>query len=275
MKEKVALSEDDYRQWLLMQGLQGLDAGSKKAQILDLIWNDAKRVQEAPLRRLDAMCLEAISSGVITIDVANNPDGVIISQPLSLLMPASNKVNAAVTWATKATATPIKDIQGIVRAAEDKGVTFEKMLMTKTKFWQMIETDEVVNSLKGYFNNASKNIPTLDQMNTYLSNNGFPMIELISWTTGIEKDGKITNYKPFKEANVSFIPSGNLGVMHNALAIEQISPVDQVSYAVANKVLVSKWKENDPFNEFTMGELNAFPGFEAIDSIYLLNTLGA
>jgi hypothetical protein len=275
IKEKFKLTEDDYRQWLSIQSLRGVNEQTKLNMILDLIWGDAKKAAQAPLKRIDAMCLEAISTGEITINVANNPDGVALSAAIDLGMPNGNKKNAAVNWATSASAKPITDIMALIRDAEDKGRSFSKMLMTRATFWKMAATAEVVDVLKGYFNYASKNIPTFDQVNQYLSNNLLPQIEIVDFVTGVEKDGKIAAYRPFKEEHVSFLPQGKLGIVHHALAMEQIAPVNQVSYAVANKVLVSKWGENDPFAEFTMGELNAFPGVEAIDSIFLLNTAGA
>lgn len=274
IKEKFNLSEDDYRQWLMIQSLKGVSDATKTNQILDLIWGDAKKAAESPIKRLDAMVLEGISTGVITINTTNNPDGIVIAD-IPLGLPASNKKSASVTWATAATAKPITDIETVITEADTQGRSIDRILMTKTKFWQMIKTQEVIDVLKGYFNMATKNIPTKTQVDQYFADRGFPMIEIVDWVTGIEKDGKITTYRPFKEQNVAFLPAGKLGVVHNAIAMEEISPVEQVNYAKVNRVLVSKWSDNDPFNEFTMGELNAFPGFEAIESMFLLDTTPA
>lgn len=275
IKQKFQMSEEDYRQWLAIQGMAGLSGSAKINQIMDLIWNDAKKAAEAPIKRLDAMVLEGISTGAITIDVNNNPDGVALSAPLSLGMPAENKANAAVSWATSATAKPVTDITAMAEKAAEKGMSIEKMLMTRAKFIEMSKTQEVIDVLQGYFNFAKKNIPTFQQVNDYLSANLLPQIELVEYVTGVEKDGKIEAYRPFKSQNVAFLPAGKLGVIHNAFAIQQIAPVAQVSYALNNRVLVSKWSQNDPFGEYTMGELNAFPGFEAIKSMYLLDTVQA
>jgi hypothetical protein len=275
IKHKLKLTEEDYRQWLAIQGMRGIDGAAKVNQIMDLIWNDAAKAANGPLKRLDAMVLEGISTGQITIDLNNNPDGVALPAAIDLLMPAANKKNAAVNWGTSATAKPVTDIMGVVEAAAGEGKSIEKMLMTRAKFIEMSKTKEVVDLLTGYFNFAKSNIPTFQQVNDYLRANLLPQIEIVEYVTGVESDGKISTYRPFKAESVSFLPAGKLGVMHNAFAMEQLAPVSQVSYAVNNRVLVSKWSENDPFGEYTMGELNAFPGFEAIDSMFILNTLGA
>lgn len=272
IKEKFKLTEDDYRQWLMIQSMRGISDATKLNQILDLIWGDAKKAAEAPIRRLDAMVLEGISTGQITINATNNPDG-IVTAAIPLGLPTSNVKTASVTWATASSAKPITDIESVIEEADKQGRQIAKILMTKTKFWQMIKTQEVIDVLKGYFNYATKNIPTMSQVSQYFADRGFPPIEIVDWATGIEKDGKISTYRPFKEEHLAFLPAGRIGVIHNALAMEEISPVEQVNYAKVNRVLVSKWGENDPFAEFTMGELNAFPGFEAIDSIFLLNTI--
>lgn len=272
IQEKFKLKEDDYRQWLTLRDMRGISDQVQLNAVLELVYGDAEKAAMAPLKRIDAMCLEAVSTGQITINVGNNPDGMALSAPIDLGMPDTNRKDATAAWSNASTAKPIDDIQTVVLAANDEGKSVSKILMTRAKFLQMIRTDQVKGVLTGYFNLANINIPTFEQVNQYLVSNLFPPIEIVDWVTGIESDGKITTYRPFAADAVSFIPDGNLGVIHNALAMEEISPIEQVNYATNGRVLVSKWGENDPFAEFTKGELNAFPGVEAIDNIFILDT---
>jgi hypothetical protein len=111
----------------------------------------------------------------------------------------------------------------------------------------------------------------MDRVNEFLSAKGLPDIEIVDVPIGIEKDGMISTIRPFETTNVAFIPTGTLGVIKNAVAIEAMNPVDNVTYATFNRATISKWSQNEPFQEFTKAELNAFPALEAIDNIHLLS----
>lgn len=270
IKEKFAMSEDDFRDFLAIQALSVSDEAKKK-QLLDLLFNDVKNAASAPHKRIDIMCLEALSTGQISLTVTNNPDGIILNNPMDLLMPAGNKSQAAVKWATSATAKPITDITTVVKDGRTKGRSFAKILMSPSVFLLFATTTEVINSLVS-FNMLQKGaaVATLSKVNDYMTANLLPVIELVDEVIGVEKDGVIGSIRIWSELNVSFVPSGPLGVIKNAYAIEQLRPVEKVNYATYDHALVSKWSENDPWAEFTGVELNAFPAVEAIDSIFLL-----
>ena len=204
----------------------------------------------------------------------------MLSNPVDLLMPSSNKIDSAVSWATSATATPITDIENTVLAAASRGISFEKILMPKSLFLKFKKTKEVVDTMTAFFYGPKPGtgfnpvaVSTLANVNEFLTANQLPIIELIDMPVGIEKDGVISTIRPFNENNVSFIPAGPLGEIKNAISIEEIKPVGDVSYATFNRALISKWSENEPFAEFTKVELNAFPALTAIDSIYILTAV--
>ncbi len=226
------------------------------------------------MKRIDYMCLEAISTGYITINTTNNPDGTPATTPIDLLMPADNFQNPAVSWDTAATATPFADILQVVKNGEDAGKTFSKILMTRSRFFKLVATVEVRNMVSGMLRIGTKEQvnPTMENVNQYLEQNLLPTIELVNEVIGIEKDGVITTYRPFKDENVVFLPAGKLGKIHNAIAIEALNPVSGIAYANYNGALISKWSENEPFGEYTKVEFNAFPGLEAIDGIYILTS---
>jgi hypothetical protein len=275
IKEKFAMREDDYRDFLALQALITDDA-QKQQVLLDLLFKDINALATAPDKRIDMMCLEAVSTGQISLTVANNPDGIVLRDPIDLFMPASNKIQASVLWSVSATAKPLTDIAAVVQAGVDLGRTFDKILMSRTQFLAFAKAKETVDSLISY-NQLQKGAPiaTLAKVNEYLEANLLPKIELVDVSIGIEKDGIITPVRPWSVNNVSFIPAGNLGKIKNALSIEQIKPVAQVNYATYNRALVSKWGDNDPWGEFTAIELNAMPSLaDSIDGIFLLAIAG-
>jgi hypothetical protein len=194
---------------------------------------------------------------------------------MDLLMPAGNRSTATIKWnAAAATTTPITNIQNVVTDARSKGRSFSKMLMDITTFFLFAKSKEVIDSLVS-FNQLQQGaaIATLDKVNVYLQANLLPVIEIVDQVVGIEKDGVIGTINPFDAKNVSFVPAGPLGVIKNALSLEQMQPVQSVNYASYKNALISKWQENDPWSEYTQVELNAFPAFEAIDNVFILKVL--
>lgn len=279
IKEMFKMSESDYRDYLTMQALN-VDDATKRAQLLDFLYGDVKKSGDSAHKRLDIMVLEAISTGKISLDINNNPDGLVLANPVDLLMPATNKKKGAVSWGTPATAKPITDIELVVKAGKEKGVGFAKILMSDDLFMKFKATKEVTDTLTAYFYGPKPGgsfnpiaVSTLDNINTFLTANRLPVIEIVDEVIGIEKDGVINTLRPFNADTASFIPAGQLGTIKNAIAIEQMRPVDKVTYASYNRALISKWSENEPFGEWTKVELNAFPSLEAVDSIFLLEAV--
>lgn len=274
IKVARALRESDYRNYMTIAALNGVSDKARLQQVLQLIWNDLNYCGVACLKRLDIMAAQALSTGIISIDSTTNPDGTADGD-IDLLLNPLNKVKVAVVWsdANKATMTPMADIKAAIQAAELRGISFAKILIPKAMFYTVASCTEVNNYLKAFLRIGNGNIqPTLAQINEYMTANLFPVFEIIDVVTAIEKDGVPTAMRPWKAANVTLVPDGKLGIIHRAFAMEEMKPVEGISYGNYQNVLVSKWSENNPFREWTMAEINAFPGLEAIDSMYIITT---
>jgi hypothetical protein len=273
ISEKFAMKEEDYRNFLMLQGMSTVSDAAKKQQLLNFLFDDVKKVGDSIMKRLDWLCLEGVSTGKNTLSTTNNPDGIILNVDLDLGLPTANKTNAAVAWATSATATPITDFDTVITAANAKGVKFAKVLMHPTVWTNFRKAKEVTDALVGFFRLAKGTVAnTLDNVNEFLAANRYPIIEIVDVSIGIEKDGVITASNPFSSTNAVFIPDGPLGEVKNAFSIEQLKPVDKISYATFKNALISKWGENEPWQEFTKGEFNAFPVIESINFMWLLST---
>jgi hypothetical protein len=276
IKEMFKMQESDYREFLSLQNMP-VDDNTKRIQLLDFLFGDVKKVGDAAHKRLDAMALEAISTGFITVTVGNNPDGLVLTSAVPLGMPPENFVQSPFTWANPTTATPISDIETVNQLAFEKGIGLEKVLMSMALFRKFKKAKEVLDTLQAFYYSSKPGgsfnpvaITALDKVNEALQAQGLPYIEIVNEATGIEKDGSITVFRAFNENNAVFVPGGQLGTIKNALAIEQFRPVTQVGYGNYNRAVISKWSENEPFGEWTKVELNAFPAVEAIDSMYIL-----
>lgn len=279
IKEMFKMTESDYRDFEVMQRMPVSDA-TKRDQMLDFIFNDSLKVRNSVFKRLDYFALQGLSTGKIDLTVSNNPDGIVLTEPLDLLMPAGNKKQAAVSWAIPATATPITDIENTVKAAVDAGRSISKILMENSLWLKFKKCKEVIDTMQAFYYAAKPGggfnpvaITTLDNINNFMTANRLPIIEIVDAVVGIEKDGKISVHRPFSDKNAVFVPAGQLGMIKNAIAIEQLHPVSAVSYATSQGALISKWSANEPFGEWTKAELNAFPSFDAIDGIFHLEAI--
>ncbi len=273
IKQMHKMSETDYRNFLTIQNMPNIADATKRNMILDLLWGDVKRASNSPLKSIDIMVLQGMSTGKIKIDKTTNPTGVSLGT-IDLLMPATGYKKATAKWSVTGSADPVGDIQTIVRNAKAKGISYEKMLMRIETFWKMQKADKFKENISAFYNpgTGATVAVTMERVNEFLVANQLPYIEFVDEVIGLEKDGIIENYQPWELNNITFVPSGKFGVIHNAIAMEEMEPVQAVEYAKAGSVLVSKWKQNNPWGEYTQGELNAFPGIEVIDSMAILQT---
>ena len=271
LKVKRKMDEQDWREYEVMRALNTADE-VKKAQIIRYIWNDVQYVIDSVTSRLDIMVAQALSTGKIPIDINTNPDGVVPGT-INLLVPtAHNKTGTAAfgwtlsgrKWGNAGSATPISDIRKLTQDVwKGEGIIYDKVLMTPTKWWEMQKTTEVTKTFDG--------LTSLDNFNSFMQAQQLPVVELVNVHAKIEKDGKLASVNTWEDDKyITFVPDGQLGVIHNALSVEQISPVQGVDYAVSNNILVSKWSQTEPFGEFTRGELAAFPGLEVADTMYIV-----
>ncbi len=274
IKVKRKMDESEYRNWMVFQGMP-VSEEAKKQQIVRLIWDDVKHVVDSVSSRIDIMVKQALSTGVVTINAATNPDG-IVSGNIDLLINAQRNTGAgtafnigtAFLWndtsTAVATADPFLDIATMAGSFEARGVDVGRVLMTPAKLRTISRYTKVSRQL-------GQSLPSLDEINNYLSDRRLPVIELVTGSHAIETNGNLTVITPWADSQVTFAPGGQLGIIHNALAIEEMTPVSGVSYALADRTLVSKWSETEPFGEYTRGEVAAFPGLEAADSLFIVN----
>jgi hypothetical protein len=283
IKVKRKMDEQEYRNWLTIQAMNVSDE-AKKQQIINLIWEDVKFVTDSVNARIDYMVGQALSKGVISLNTTTNPDGVVpgdidllvsYKQATNDAFDHGNTANRLWTDALKATATPITDIQNLTRKFWGNGIKFGKILMSPEKLWILLNNEQVQNHLKGSAGivTGQDALFSLNGLNAYLRAQELPVIELIDIRVATEKDGKLTTVNPWADKKyITFVPDGDLGIIHNSLSIEQISPVQGVDYATANNVLVSKWSQTEPFGEYTRGEIAAFPGLEVASQMCIVNT---
>lgn len=269
ISHKYLMKQSDVRAYYSLQNMSNIDDDTKKKQIIDLIFNDVRLSADGCTGRLDVMFLQGLSTGMIDLSATGNPDGVAYGN-IPVGLPTDNVIEASKKW-DDADATPLQDIENIIDAAQGKGNDgFEKMIMTRATFNKLKNSVEIQKIFKGVVGKAPA-LVTPDNLNEYLVSNGLPPIELQTSLFNIEEDGATRSFRAFADDVIVFVPQGELGKVKNALVTEgDLKQVMGHSYANVDKVKIAKWSMNEPFNEFTRGQLLAIPALTAIDAIYHL-----
>jgi hypothetical protein len=271
MKSAFELNQTDYRALKQLESLPISNAARKDALIKKL-FDDVSDAATSTDRRLDIMFLQAVSTFKIDCSVLGNPDGAAFGE-VDLLAGANQTRLVSKVW-SDATADPFKDINDVVNYASLSGRKFAEIWMDQETWLNIKNLASVKAAISGYQNPGSnKNFTVTEAMvNEYLVANKMPPIKVINERRAIQEDGEDKVINPFKKENVVFMPAGKLGLVHNALSMEEMEAVEGIMYAKYDRTLLAKWRDNNPWKEFTQVELNAFPALEAIDGIFHLKT---
>ncbi len=267
---KKKMSEEDLNTYNILKA----QANTDQSNLLDFIFNDIDSCVEGVLARMEWVALKALSQGYIELTKSNN-DGIITAENIDFQMDAANKRvvksgNSNRTWDNPSTAKPITDIEDVNEVALANGRRIRYILMGRTKFNEMRACTEVVQTIFNTSTAVAK--PNLEQINMYLDAQGLPSIVIIDSYVDIEIAGSINSENCWNSKYVTFVPFLEVGNMLSGPIAAETNPPKQAIMAKMDRVLVEKFSTTDPVNEFTVGLLNAFPSFPAIDRCYRLDT---
>jgi len=272
---KRSMDEKDMNDYNVLSALA--DDNNKKA-LLDIVFADIDFCYTGALARTEYLAMQALSYGSLTLDSDNN-NGIITETDVDFGIPSANKTAVGTVWSTAAGATPIADIEEVVKDAKDAGHRIANIVMDLATYHYMIATDEVKDRYAVFqrIETSRKTIPTEEELNAMLSAYKLPTILIVDSSVRFEnKDHTITTLDPWKTGYVSFIPEMKVGrILHGPIAKEN-SDVFKKTAIMTKKdhVLLSKWSNPDPFGEWTEAQANFFPTFNDVDAMYILKTNG-
>lgn len=259
----------------ILIGSNALGLPERLLEVMGREVDDYVYCRNSVLRRLDFMCKQVTSTGNVTVTLENNSKGIFFDVPI---VTGDNKVTSSGDWGNVDTDI-LDDFETMRSKAMALGTSFDKVLIDETLWFKLIKNKSIRDFLKGYFNPGSnaRFATNFENVNAALTAERFPTFQIISDMAYVENDGKKEKLDTagWNPNSAVFIPSGDLGVIHNALADEQITPADNVDYLLADGVHLSRWRNRKPISEITEGVYNAFPGLEQAKKIGILNTKGA
>lgn len=267
------LNAQELRNIELLLTSPSVSSSQRLTSVITSMIDDYLYTRNSVSRRVDSMVKQGLSTGRITIDTTNNPDGIVFDVPV---LREDNISFSSGDWGNPDTDI-IADITNEYQKSEDAtdSQVVSKILI-KRALWRKIANNKSVQAyVKAYIGNSgAKYVPTLSNVNDALEENLLATFEIVDDKAAVEADGVQSTFNSWEGNNAIFIPGGELGVIHNALADEQLNPVNGIEYITSGGILLSRWRERKPLCEITEAEYNAFPGFKAAKSIRILKTQG-
>ena len=264
---------EEYRKVLQILESRMLTDDQKTQQLINLMWNNVSTVVKSVQSKLDIIFLGALSNkGVFTFNANNNPEGGVRGI-IDYKMPPENIASVTLDWTdtNKNNVDPFEDIQGVVDAAQDK-VTFDKILMSPARLSYLLKSRKMKQVI---FGTDKSGTPLLmSGLNEFLRSNDLPVIETVRRITRIQDNGKLSEYKPWNDKNIVFVPAGKLGVIKNAYADNELRQEPGVTYSNYGRIRISQWGKGETDNsngvEFTKAQSLSLPVLTEINGIYSL-----
>ena len=271
----VPMPIEQYRLVLQILDSRSISDKEKVRQLVNLMWGNVEKVVKSVQSKLDIIFLGALSNkGVFTFDATNNPEGGLRGT-IDYKMPTENTASVTVDWTetNKANVDCFEDIQALVDKAQDK-VVFSKILMSQKRLSYILKNKKMKQVV---FGTDKQGTPLLMAgLNDFLRANGLPEVEVVRRTVRIQNNGKFTDYTPWNDKNIVFVPEGRLGVIKNAYADSELKPDPGVAYSNYGRIRVSQWGVGETQNsnsvEFTKAEVMALPVITEMNGIYTLKT---
>ena len=275
---KRQMDEKDMNDYNILKALSQGD--SNRNALLDLVFNDIDFCYSGVMARTEYLAMQALSYGAIELTTSNN-NGIITETSCDFGIPAGNKDGASVIWSNASGAYPMTDFKTIQETARAAGYPLGYAIMDRTTLAYMLAAESVQDAYsvyQGVSARARKTAPTFADLNNMLGAYLYPKIILVDSAVRFENnDHALTSVAPWKTGYVTFIADINVGnVLHGPIAEETAESVSKKAIQVKrDHVLMSKWSELEPFGEFTKAQANAFPRFNDVNGIFILNSENA
>lgn len=263
------LNESQLSQLQLLTGR----AQENDLQIRQLLFEDVPAVIRGQYERMEAMFLQAFSSGVMLVDVDTNVGTGI---RVDFQYPAANQFTATVVWGDPGY-TPLSDLQVAVDKASADGFPIRLFLIDRPTFNLIAASDEAKNLFANSQGIQTGTFaPTLDQLNTAVETNWGYRFELIERSVVAEINGVQTSFIPWEAGQVIGINNEQVGALVWSNVAEMSFPVGGVTYQRAgrqNYILVKKYRSVRPsLAEFTASESRSLPVIGNVNQIYKLDS---
>lgn len=255
IKRKIKVSEKE------LIALNAPRSTQEEQQIINKLFGDVDNLVASVLVRVEAMRMEAISTGKLVI----NENGV--KATIDYGTPSSHKGDK--TWKS---GTP--DILGDIYTMTDKivgdtGFTPTRALTSRTVVNTILKDEKIRSAMFGV--NAAK-VAALNELNQLLASQGLPM--LATYDAQYRTQNAKGLYVPKRYlADNTFIlmPDGMMGETLYGLTAEEVELRNKVDIDITNigHVIVEQYATTDPVAKWIKAVATALPSFPYADQVFM------
>ena len=247
--------------------------GTDEATIAAKVLNDVPRVIDGADARIEMMFEQALSSGTMLVeDSENDGTGVRVD-----FYKSENQFKNRVAGWESSLSTPQDDVQQLFDKAQADGNSIGLVMMSKkyfTLFRKSKQGKELAASYQGriFTDDTILPVPGTTLFHEALRDEYGVEFRVVDSTFKVQKhDGSEESVRPWVEANIVAIPTEKVGRLVYGTLAEETNPVEGVNYQKSGSfLLISKYSNNDPLEEFTSGQALCIPVIDGANSIYLL-----
>lgn len=255
IKRKIKLSEQDII--ILNQPRNS----QEEAQAVKQIFSDVDRLVASVNTRIEALRMEALTTGKLSI----NENGV--KAVIDYGTPNSHK--STMTWKS-GTPDILDDIYNMVNdIVDDTGFTPARVL-TSRKILNVLLKDEKIR--KGIFGVNSDKLLTASELNTFLLAQGLPTIAIYDLKYRTQgKDGKYTTKRFLNEDSFVLMPEGKMGDTFFGLTAEELELRNKsdIDISAVGNIIVEQYATTDPVAKWIKAVTTALPSFPYADQVFM------
>lgn len=268
---KFRKDESDITAINIMQAT-GADEGAVAGKIM----NDVPRAIGGVRHLVEVMFQKALSTGEILVG-EDLTAGTGVRANFGYAVENTFHCTAGV-WGTE-TDEPIEDIEQMFSKANDDGKRITLVMIAQSRL------DMIRRSRAGKLLVANNNGQTVTNLDTLGKPTRAAMLEALGAEFGAEfrvvnssfiveeADGTRKAIKPWEQANVVGLTTDKVGRLVYGRVAEETNPVDGVVYEKSGSfILVSKFSDNEPLQEFTTAQAFVLPVIDGGNDVYVLHT---
>ena len=229
------------------------------AFVLSQLYNDSEKMVEALKVRVEAMRMEAISTGKIKIE--ENDVKVTVDYGI----PAGNK--KAFDWSNATTSKPLEDLEVLASAVEIESSRPSRALTSRKIVKAICANESIRSAIHGV--NSDK-IVTLAQLNELLVQCDLPQMLTYEDKYKVEGSTGFTTKRYFPENIISMFGDGPLGETIYGLTAEEVKLIGDGKMneaAMVGNIFVGTYTSIDPVGEFTKAAATALPSFPHAEEV--------
>lgn len=256
--------------------------GADESTVASKIFDDAAKCVKAIDIRTEIMFLQALSTGMCLVEDDDLNNGTAIRASFGYkdenVFHATGRRWSLGSNTIAGRLYPKEDVQQMFDKAQADGNSIQHVYISKKYFDLFRNSDEgkvMAASYQGLSTADSRYLSAASRKTFLdtLSDEYGATFHIIDSAFRVEKkDGLRVSVVPWEQGNVVGVPSEVVGRLVYGTLAEETNPVNGVIYEKSGShILISKYSQTDPLEEFTAGQALAIPVIDGADAIYVLH----